>query len=89
MDSKSAKSAILTHLEALNIDFHDFSTLHILCEINFGDSKSAISAVLTQLVALALNIVNLVNSSLQKVQKCIKNLNPGPLHVLKWHILHF
>ena len=46
-------------------NFHDFSTTHILREINFGDCKSAKYAILTHLEAL--NIVNLVNFSLQKL----------------------
>ena len=47
--------------------FQDFSIIQILREINFGESRSskiAISEILE-----ALTFVNLVNFSLQKVQK--------------------
>ena len=37
----------------------------------------------------ALNFVDLVNLSPEKVQKFIKNQNSEPLNVLKWQILHF
>ena len=37
----------------------------------------------------ALDFVNLVNFSVQKVQKVIKLQNSEPLNVLRWQILHF
>ena len=47
--------------------FHDFSINQILREINFGESRSAETAIFV--IFGALNSVDLVNSSLQKVQK--------------------
>ena len=49
---------------------HNFSVTQILREINFGESSSCKTAVLPN--SWALNFVNLVNISLQKVQKFIK-----------------
>ena len=46
--------------------FQDFSVLQILREINFGKSRSSKIAVFAILGAL--NFVNLVNFSLEKVQ---------------------
>ena len=57
--------------------FYYFSITQNLREINFEDSRSAKSAVLG-----AVNLVHLVNFSLQKVQKFIKNQNSEPLNVL-------
>ena len=37
----------------------------------------------------ALNFVDLVDFSLQKVQKIKANQISEPLNVFKWHILHF
>ena len=45
----------------------DFSFIQILCEINFCVSRSAKNAIFANLGAV--NFVNLVNISLQKVQK--------------------
>ena len=56
-------------------------------EINFVDSRSAKSAIFAILGAV--NLVHLVNFSLQKVQKCNENQNSEPLKVLKWQILQF
>ena len=67
--------------------FQDFCITEILREINFEDSRSAKSAVFAILGAV--NFVHLVNFSLQKVQKFIKNQNSEPLNVVKWLILHF
>ena len=50
--------------------FHDFSVIQILREIHFGESRSAKTAVFT--IFGALNFVDLVNFSLQKVQKSIE-----------------
>ena len=50
--------------------FQDFHVIQILREINFRDSRSAKSVILTHLEAV--NFVNLVGFSLQKVQKLIK-----------------
>ena len=50
--------------------FKDFSVTQIFREINFGESRSAKTAVFAILGAL--NFHNLVNFSLQKVQKFIK-----------------
>ena len=50
--------------------FQDFAISQILSEINFGDFGSAKTAVFALFGAL--NIANLVNCSLQKVQKYIK-----------------
>ena len=49
---------------------HDFSVTQILREINYGDSGSSKPAVLAILVALKKS--NLVNFTLQKMQKFIK-----------------
>ena len=68
--------------------FHDFSVLQILCEINLGECRS--SKLQYFAILGALNFVNLVNVSLQEVQKCIKKYeNSEPLNALKWQILHF
>ena len=66
---------------------HDFSVTQIFREINFGESRSSKTAVLTILEAL--KMINLVNFSLQKMQKFMENHNSEPLNVLKWQILHF
>ena len=50
--------------------FQDFSVIQILREINFGRSKSFKTDI--SAIFLALNFVNLVNFSLQKVHKFIK-----------------
>ena len=50
--------------------FHDFSIIQILREINFGGSRNAKDVVFAILGAV--NIVHLVNISLQKVQKFMK-----------------
>ena len=63
--------------------FQDFSVTQILREINFREfrrPKPAFFAILG-----ALNFVNIVNISLQKVQ----SKNSQPLNVQKWQILHF
>ena len=65
----------------------NFSVTQILREINFGDSRSAKCAISTH--SEGLNFVNLVDFSLQKVQKFIKNQVSEPLNVSKWLILHF
>ena len=62
----------------------DFSVTQILREINFGESRSSKIAIFG-----ALNFVDLVNISLQKVQKVMKNQNSEPLSVLKLQILLF
>ena len=48
--------------------FQVFSVIQILREINFGESRSSKTAVLA--ISGALIFVDLVNSSLQKMQKC-------------------
>ena len=50
--------------------FQDFSVIHILRETNFEASRSCKYANFAILGAL--NFINLVNFSLQKVQKYIK-----------------
>ena len=50
--------------------YHYFSITQILREINLGESRSAKNAVFAILGALKL--VDLMNFSLQKVQKCIE-----------------
>jgi len=50
--------------------FQDFSAIQILHEIKVGESRSSKTAVLD--IFEAMNIVDLVNFSLQKVQKFIK-----------------
>ena len=67
--------------------FLDFSVIQILREINFGESRSSKTAVFAILGAL--NFVNLVHFSLQKVQKFMINQNSEPLNVVKWLILNF
>ena len=47
--------------------FEDFSVIQILRETSFGESESPKTAVFA--ISRALNFVNLVNFSLQKVQK--------------------
>ena len=50
--------------------FHDFSIPQILCQINFEDPRSAKTAIFANLGAV--NFVDLINFSLQKVQKFTK-----------------
>ena len=50
--------------------FHDFPITQILREINFGESRSSKTAFFAILVAL--NFVDLINFSPQKVQKILK-----------------
>ena len=68
--------------------FQDFLVIKILRKINFGEcnrnSKTAIFAIFW-----GLNFVNLVNFSLQKLQKDIKSQNSEPQNVLKWQFLQF
>ena len=52
--------------------FHGFSVTQILFEINFGESTSSKNAIVA--IYGALNFDNLVNLSLQKVQKSIKKI---------------
>jgi len=52
--------------------FQDFSITQILREINFEDSRSAKTAIFA--ILRAVNFVLLVNISLQKVQKFIKEI---------------
>jgi len=67
--------------------FQDFSVIHILREINFGEFGSSKKAIFA--IFWALNFVALVNFSLQKVAKIHENQNSKPLNVLKYQILHF
>ena len=53
--------------------FQDFCITEILREINFVHSKSAKTAGFAILGAV--NFVHLVNSSLRKAQKLVKNQN--------------
>ena len=50
--------------------FEDFTVIQILREINFGEPQSSKTAVFA--IFGALNFADLVNFSLQKVQKFIK-----------------
>ena len=59
-----------------------FSVIQILREINFGESGSSNIAAFA--IFGALNFVALVNFSLQKLQKFMKNHNSKTLNVLKW-----
>ena len=56
--------------------FQDFSVIQILREINFGESRS--SKPTYSFILGTMNFTDLVNFSLQKVQKFI---------MLKWHFL--
>ena len=69
------------------LKFQDFSVTKILREINAGESRSSSIAIIALFGAL--NCVNLVEFSLQKVQKCIKFKNSKPLDVEKRQILRF
>ena len=68
-------------------ELHEFSITQILREINFGESRSSETAVLAILGALY--FANLIDFSLQKVQKCLKAKIQSLANVLKWQILHF
>ena len=50
--------------------FENFSVIQILREINFGESRSSKTAVFA--IFGAVTFVDLLNCSIQKVQKCIK-----------------
>ena len=65
----------------------DFSITQILCEINFGDSRSAKTAVFDILGAVKFD--NVVNFSLERLQKIHKNQNPEPFKCVKMAFLHF
>ena len=67
--------------------FQDLSITQILREINFGESRSSQTAIFATLETL--NLANLVNFTLQKVQQSHKNQNSEAPNVLKWQILHF
>ena len=76
MDSFQNRSLfpLVSSIKLVNIiiqaKFQDFSVIHILREINFGESKSSKTAVFA--IFGASKFVNLVDFSLQKVQKFIK-----------------
>ena len=55
--------------------FHDFSVTQILREINFAESRRSKTDVLAILEAL--KVIDLVNFSLQKMQKFIKTKIQG------------
>ena len=57
------KIGLLVHTQ-----HEDFSVSHLLCGINFEESRSCKTTVFTMLEAL--DFVDLLNISLQKVQKC-------------------
>ena len=61
--------------------FHDFSVTQIFRGINFGESRGAKTAVFAILGAL--NFVNLVHFSLQKMRKFIKYQSSKPLNATK------
>ena len=63
-------------------NFMIFSVTQILRETNLGESKSSKTAIFAIIVALIM--INLVNFSLQKVQKFIRYRNSEPLNVFKW-----
>ena len=50
--------------------FHNFSVAYILREINFGESRS--SKIVVLVILGGLEMIDLVNCSLQKMQKFIK-----------------
>ena len=58
-----------------------------LREINFGDSRSTKTAFYA--ISGGVNLVTLVNYSLQKVQKIHEIQSSEPLNVSKGLILHF
>ena len=62
--------------------FQDFCITQFIREINFEHSRSAKTAIFALLRAV--NFVQLVSFSFQKVQKFIKNQNLESLNVLKW-----
>ena len=65
--------------------FLNFSVTQILREFIFGESRSSKTASFAILGAL--KFVDLVNFSLQKVQKFIKIKYSEPFNLLKWQIL--
>ena len=69
-DSRSAKSAILTHLEALKFDFNRRSRIKMDKKIGYLWTKMWPTC---QVLAIfgAINFFNLVNLSLPRVQKII------------------
>ena len=67
--------------------FQGFSITQILREINFGYSRSAKPVVFA--ISRAVKFVDLVEFSLQKVQKLIKDQNSEAQNLLKWQILQF
>ena len=60
-------------------NFQDFSVTQIFREINFGESRSSKPAIFD--IFRALNFVDLVNFSLQKVEKIHKIQNTEPLNL--------
>jgi len=51
--------------------FHDFSITQILREIKYGGSRSSKNAVFFSIFE-AMNFINLINISIQRVQKWLK-----------------
>ena len=58
-----------TDIELHGVEISGFSVTEILCEINYEESRSSKMPVFCELVAL--NLVHLVDFSLQKGQKII------------------
>ena len=67
------------------LKFQDFSVTLILREINLKESRNGKIVILAILGAL--NCVDLVNFSLQKVEKKHENQNSDLLNEIEWHIL--
>jgi len=63
------------------LEFQNFAVNQILRKISFLESRSFKTTFFA--IVWALTFVNLVNLSLQKVQKFIKNQNSEPLNVIK------
>ena len=71
------KNYFIVFFSAAN--FWQNSIIQILREINFGEPRSCKTFVCA--IFGTLNFVDLVNYSLLKVQKLMKNPNPQPLDV--------
>ena len=54
-------------------EIQDFSVIQILCDFNFGESRSSSLKLPFFAILGALNFLHLVEFSLQRVQKLIKN----------------
>ena len=69
-DNYDSYSTVKTKIINVHWKFQNFCVIQILREINFGESRSCKTAFLA--IFRALNFIDLVNSSLPRMQKIMK-----------------